>query len=221
MKTLQRITAWSGILFLVVIILAIGATAGSGVTEQAMEMGDVGGVLTIMAGHLGLVVAAMWLFNLANVFMALFSIGLATLLDEAHPWLRFAAVLIVLSVAGFLIETTMTIGFAKGLAPAYAAATGAEQAAVGASGLALIYFRNATALWSGVMVAIAGLLFGRALLKTPGWPRWMGWLALISGILGLLGGLYPFLGFLSYIRAISQLLFAFWALVMGIKLLRD
>lgn len=43
MKTLQRITAWSGILFLVVIILAIGATASSGVTEQAMEMGDVGG----------------------------------------------------------------------------------------------------------------------------------------------------------------------------------
>lgn len=80
--------------------------------------------------------------------------------------------------------------------------------------------RNATALWSGVMVAIAGLLFSRALLKTPGWPRWIGWLALISGILGLLGGLYPFLGFLSYIHAISQLLFAIWALVTGIKLLR-
>ncbi|MBP9503626.1 MAG: hypothetical protein KBF17_15830 [Candidatus Promineofilum sp.] len=78
-----------------------------------------------------------------------------------------------------------------------------------------------TALWAGVMVAIVGLLFGWALLKTPEWASWIGWLALISGILGLLGGLYLFLGFLIYIHAISQLLFAIWALVMGIKLLRD
>lgn len=221
MKILQRITAYSGILFLIVIILAIGATAGSGVTEQAMEAGDVAGVLTIMAGRLGLVVAAMWLFNLANVFMAVYGVGLAALWGEDHPWLRFAATLIILSVAGFLIETTMTIGFAKGLAPAYAAATGPDQVAAGTSGLALIYFRNATALWSGMMVAVAGLLFGWAGLKTPGWPRWVAWLALASGILGLLGGLYPFLPFLSYVRAISQLLFAIWALVVGIKLLRS
>lgn len=220
MKTIQRYTAIGGILFLVFSIVAIGMTASTGLTEQALEMGDVQNVLTIIAGHLGTVVAAMWLFNIANICMAVFGIGLAALLEEAHPWIRFASLLVVLSVAGFLLETTMTIGFAQGLAPAYASASGTEKAAIGASALALIYFRDATALLSGVLVAVTGLMFGLAVLRVQAWPRWIGWLVLISGVLGLLGGFYPFVAALSFVRAISHLLFAFWAMVVGIKLLR-
>jgi hypothetical protein len=221
MKTLQRYTAFGGISFLVVTIVAIGVTASTGLTEQALEMGDVENVLTIIAGHLGTVIAAMWLFNLANICMAIFGVGLAALLDEAHPWIRFASLLVVLSAAGLLLETTMTIGFAQGLAPAYASASGTEKAALSASALALIYFRDATALLAGVMVAVAGLLFGLAVLRVQGWPRWMGGLVLISGVLGLLGGFYPFVAALSFVRAISYLLYAFWTMVVGIKLLRS
>ena len=87
--------------------------------------------------------------------------------------------------------------------------------------MALIYFRDATALLASVMVAITGLLFGVAMLRVQGWPRWIGWLVLISGVLGLLGGFYPFVAALSFVRAISHLLYAFWAMVVGIKLLRS
>lgn len=174
MKTLQRYTAICGILFFVVTIIAIGLTASTGLTEQALEMGDVENVLTLIAGNLGTVVAAMWLFNLANVCMAVFSSGLAALLDEEHSWVRFASLLVVLSTAGFLLETTMTIGFAQGLAPAFASASGPEKVALSAGALALIYFRDATALLAGLLVAVAGLLFGLAMLRVQNWPRWMG-----------------------------------------------
>ncbi len=223
MKTLQKVIAISGILYFVITLIAVGMTASIGLTEQSLEMGDVGNVLTIMAENLNTVVGAMWLFNLANVLMIIFGIGLATYLDEDQILIRYAAVLITIASVCLLLETTMTIGIAQGLALDYIAVTGTEQSAISTTSLALIYFRNATALLAGLLLAVAGLLFGATLLRlqNQGWPRWMAWIVLISGVFGLLGGLYPFVDALSFVRTLSFALFSFWAMVVGIKFFRN
>lgn len=102
----------------------------------------------------------------------------------------------------------------------YVEAAETERTLLGAVALSLIQFRNHTALYAGLLVAVAALLFGQAVFRSEVFPRWMGYIAIISGFLGIVGAFWPLVRFLSFVRAFGYFLFLLWALVGGIILLR-
>jgi hypothetical protein len=220
MTTTTRITGISGILVFVLSIVAIALVASTGLTEQNLEAGAVDTVLQSMAAHSGTFAVSMWTFLIANSLGAVFGIGIYTLLKDERPWLRFALFALVVGFAAFIVETLMTIGIGQGLAPAYVEAAETERVLLGAVALSLIQFRNHTALYAGLLVAVAALLFGQAVFRAEVLPRWMGYIAIISGLLGIAGAFWPLAGFLSFVRAFGFFIFLLWALIGGIILLR-
>lgn len=221
MKTMTRITGICGILVFVLSIVAIALVANIGLTEQDLESGAVDTVLRSVAASPGMFVVSMWTFLIANSLGAAFGIGIYTLLkDDARPWLRFALFASVVGFAAFIVETLMTVGIGQGPASAYVEAAETERAMLGAVALSLIQFRNHTALYAGLLVAVAALLFGQAVFRSEVFPRWMGHIAIISGLLGIVGAFWPLVGFLSFVRAFGYFLFLLWALISGIILLR-
>ena len=209
-----------GILYFVTTIVAIALASTAGVTERDLEVGNVEKYLQGMADNQGMFVASMWLFNVSNVLLVAFAAGLYQVLSGYGPVMRVALIAVAGGAFSFLMETMMTIGVAEGIAPFYSVASGGDKAVLHSLALTLMEFRAHTALLGGVLVAVAALLFGVAVLRTQALPRWLGYAVLVAGVLGVVGGLTPLAGLFSVIRVLGLVGFIIWTLAAGTAMLR-
>ena len=220
MRDLVKVGGLCGVLYFVSALAGTALVSATGVSERDMEVGDAARYLANMAADEALFVAAMWMYNVSNILLVPFAAGLHQVLIEYGTVLRLGFIAAVGWAVSFLIETMMTIGVAEGIAPTFVVATGGDQALLHAESLALIGFRNHTALLGGVLLGVAALLFGAAILKTRALPRWLGYPVLAAGALGLVGGLAPISVVFSLVRVLGLVVFVLWAAAAGVAMLR-
>lgn len=216
----RRFVGASGISYFVATIVATGLIASTGTTEQQMEQAAIESFLPAIAANAGIATASMLGYVVSMLLLIGFAVALHRLLRR-EVLIGLAAPLAVGLGAGlFVVESLLTVGVILELAPAYVAASGTEQAAIGATGAALLAFRSYSALVAGALVSAGAVLFGRAVRRTNVFPSWMGSIGVFLGLLGLIGALWPLIPALSYLRQVAYFLFTAWALGVGLVLLR-
>lgn len=219
-STLRLRAGVSAILAFIAMVIALGLAITGGFDEQAVERGAVDLILSNMEANATVLVISMWGFVVLNILISVFGIELYRLLANGRSGLLFAPVALLGASGLFIMESLLTIGVIQGLAPVYATATGPEQTVIQATTLALLEFRNHTALLAGVLIAIAAIIYGREMLLSVDLPDWLGYGGLVVGVFGIIGAFYPLFAPLSFVRVLEQLLALLWILLTGIHLLR-
>lgn len=217
---IRRVAGASGISYFVATIVATGLIVSTGTTEQQMEQAAVESFLPAVAANAGIATASMLGYVVSLLLLVAFAIALGRLLRRETAVGVAAPVAIAFGAGLFIVESLLTVGVILELAPAYVAAAGAERAAIGATGAALLGFRSYAALAAGALVSAGAVLFGRAVRRTDALPSWLGSVAVLLGLLGLVGALWPLVPALSYLRQVAYFLFTAWALLVGGLLLR-
>jgi hypothetical protein len=164
-----------------------------------------------------------WWSVLLNILGILIWLALYFALRESEP--TYALLGLVFSL-GSSVPTALggfrLPGMTVRLAQIYATGGPAEKAA------ALVVMQSvnewmttASYVAGSIMIGVAVLLFGLAMLNSRLFPRWLGWMGVVGGGLALLGGLFlPFLQAVAILLLVGALLVFAWILISGISLLR-
>lgn len=161
------------------VLVAIGAAASAGLTDLSPEPAAMGQWLEDVAANQGVYRFGAWSLFVDHLLEIVFILALFQVLRRAGDttWIAVTAGtlgLLLVSLSGLL-----QLGLAQ-LAAAYPGASGAEQASIVTSAVALEQIRLATNV-AGTTVAwgVGGGLFVRAMLRTDVFPRWLGWVGLV------------------------------------------
>lgn len=174
--------------------------------DSARGLFSAGGWVLILMGYLGLVAFVSFYYTLRG----------------AGPFMIFAPILGTVGMTLVTIAHLIPIAMAYELAPAYANASGSEQAtlAVTADTLAAastVLDAAGNALGWGVVVP----MYSFAILTTRALPRWIGWLGFVVAVFaGWLGLLAPSSSVIEGVSSIGFPAFFIFMLCMGIALLR-
>lgn len=164
-----------------------------------------------------------WWSVLLNILGILIWLALYFALRESEPTYALLGLVFFLghSVPVALSDFRLP-GMTVRLAQIYATGGPAEKAAALVVMQSVSEWMN-TAYYvaGGIMVGVAILLFGLAMLNSRWFPRWLGWLGVVGGGLSLIGGLFlPFLQAVAILLLVGAVLVFAWILISGIYLLR-
>lgn len=204
----------------VVIIFGVLQFTGLELPAQAIERGAVDEILPNLAANTTAAAYVVWGEVILWIVLTVFGIDLYRLLSDGRSALLFAPLAMMAGAVLIIIELLLLLGISQGLAPAYTGATGGTQTAIAATALALFRFRNRMILVSGVLFAIAAIIFGREMYLSPEFPNSMGYFGYVAGAVGVIGGFFPLFVPLFQVRSLGLFLFVLWTLLTGIILLR-
>jgi hypothetical protein len=168
----------AGVATPLLMVAAVVLLIGAGEPEEA----GIRARADASTGNFGQLVASSWLFMLTGVGLVLFAAFLAVRWRRVSGWVLPAVAALLAAAAVLFVENLLAIGVFDVLAPAVAEQGSAAGADLVTVGDALDSVVHAGHLLFHLLLGLAVVMAGLALLGGVAAPRWLGYLAVIAGV---------------------------------------
>lgn len=172
--------AFGGLAGIATVVLAAAATALT-MNAEAPDEDGIRPLAEATAAHVRPLVAASWLYLLTGVGLVLFAAFLVVRWRRASGWVLPAAATLLMATAVLLFDNLLAIGVYEVIVPAVA-----EQGQAAGSDLIVVGDAVDLVIYSGhflvqLLLGLAVLMGGSALLGGVPAPRWLGYLGVVAG----------------------------------------